>query len=82
MFGNRRVPPHLVLAFSLLLGGLCGVGAFFAFRSGSWGWAGLAGVLAVWFVVDAVRAYGWQQARRQHAGKQQADRPVAPGPLR
>ncbi|GGM17938.1 hypothetical protein [Deinococcus aerophilus] len=68
MFGNRRVPPHLVLAFSVLLGALCGAGAFFAFRSGSWVWAGLAGVLAVWFVVDAVRAYSWvQNSKRQTA---------------
>jgi hypothetical protein len=65
MFGNRRVPPHLVLAFSALLGVLCGLGAFLAVRSDSWGWAGLAGLLAVWFVVDAVRAYGWVRNSKQ-----------------
>lgn len=73
MFGNRRrVPPHLVFVFSLLLGVLCAVGAFFAVQSGSWLWAGLAGVLAVWFTVDAVRSYGWNQNRKRLDAEKQA----------
>lgn len=72
MFGNRRVPPHIVLTFSVLLGALCGVWAFFAARSESWLWAGLAGVLAVWFVVDAVRSYGWNENRKRLAAEKQA----------
>lgn len=72
MFGNRRVPPHIVLIFSVLLGALCTVGAFFAVRSGSWLWADIAGVLAVWFVVDAVRSYGWNENRKRLAAEKQA----------
>lgn len=72
MFGNRRVPPHLVLAFSVLLGALCGVWAFFAVRSESWPWAAVAGGLAVWFAVDAVRSYGWNENRKRLAAEKQA----------
>lgn len=72
MFGNRRVPPHIVFAFSLLLGVLCAVRAFFAVQSESWLWAGLAGVLAVWFTVDAVRSYGWNQNKKRLAAERAA----------
>ncbi|MDV6373605.1 hypothetical protein [Deinococcus arenicola] len=71
MFGKRRVPPHLVLTFSLLLGVLCGVWAFFAARSESWVWAVLAGVLAVWFIVDTVRSYGWNQNKKRLEAEKQ-----------
>ncbi|CAM3705627.1 hypothetical protein [Deinococcus frigens] len=75
MFRNRRVPPHLVLTFSVLLGALCtvgalcAVGAFFAVRSASWLWAALALVLAVWFSVDAVRSYGWKENKKRLAAE-------------
>lgn len=63
MFG-RRVPPHVVFASSVALAVLCAVGAVLAFRAHSWLWLGVAGVLAVWFAVDAVRSYSWAQAKR------------------
>lgn len=62
MFG-RRVPPHLVFLFSLLLALACAVAAFFALRAESWVTGGIGVILAVWFAVDAVRAYGWQKAK-------------------
>lgn len=66
MFG-RRVPPHVVFAGSLLLALACAALAFVAFSRGSLIWGALAGVLAVWFTVDAVRSYGWAQERRRQA---------------
>ncbi|ANE42589.1 hypothetical protein [Deinococcus puniceus] len=62
MFG-RRVPPHLVLLFSVLLALACAVAAFFALRAESWVTGAIGLILAVWFAVDAVRAYGWQKAK-------------------
>ncbi len=72
MFGNRRVPSHIVLFLSVLLGALCALGAFFAVRSGSWGWAAVALVMAVWFIVDAVRSYGWNENKKRLAAEKQA----------
>ncbi len=72
MFG-RRVPPHIVFAFSVALAVLCAVLAFLATQSHSWVWAGVAAVLAVWFAVDAFRSFSWvQQKKRLEAEK--ADR--------
>ena len=69
MFG-RRVPPHIVFAFSVALAVLCAVLAFLAAQSQSWVWAGVAAVLAVWFAVDAFRSFSWAQAKkRQDAEK-------------
>ncbi|MCD0158373.1 hypothetical protein IHN32_11280 [Deinococcus sp. 14RED07] len=69
MFG-RRVPPHIVFAFSVALAVLCAVLAFLATQSQSWVWAGVAAVLAVWFAVDAFRSFSWTQAKkRQDAEK-------------
>lgn len=77
MFG-RRVPPHIVFAFSAVLAALCGVWALAAARSGSWVWVALAGVLSLWFAVDAVRSYGWaQQKKRLDAEKRAQNHPNA-----
>ena len=62
MFG-RRVPPHIVLALSLLLAVLCAVPAVRYAMAERWLPAVLWGVVAVWFAVDAVRAYGWQRKK-------------------
>ncbi|MEF2276936.1 hypothetical protein V3W47_01415 [Deinococcus sp. YIM 134068] len=59
MFG-RRVPPHLVFALSLVFALLCAVPAVRYGLAGGWLPAVLWGVVAVWFTVDAVRAYGWK----------------------
>lgn len=64
MFG-RRVPPQIVFTFSVVLAALCGLGAALALRSQSWLWVAVAGVLAVWFGVDAWRSYGWAQNRKR-----------------
>ena len=64
MFG-RRVPPHIVFAFSVALAVLCAVLAFLATQSQSWVWAGVAAVLAVWFAVDAFRSFSWAQAKKR-----------------
>lgn len=75
MFG-RRVPPHIVFALSLLLAALCAVWAAYAWRAGGLLWAGLAGVLTVWFAVDASRAYRWaQEKRRLEAEKRRQNHP-------
>ncbi|WP_295820929.1 hypothetical protein [uncultured Deinococcus sp.] len=63
MFG-RRVPPHIVFGSSVALAVLCAVGAFFALQAQAWVWVALAGVLAVWFAVDAVRSFGWTQNKK------------------
>lgn len=63
MFG-RRVPPHIVFAFSALLAVLCAAGAVLALQSHAWVWVAVGAVLAVWFAVDAVRSYGWAQHRK------------------
>ncbi|SMB95911.1 hypothetical protein [Deinococcus hopiensis] len=62
MFG-RRVPPHIVLALSLLLAVVCAVPAVRYGLAGSWLPALLWGAVAVWFAVDAVRAYRWQRKK-------------------
>ncbi|MFC4427857.1 hypothetical protein [Deinococcus navajonensis] len=75
MFG-RRVPPHIVFALSLLLAVLCAVWVTAAWRAGSLIWAGVAGVLTVWFAVDAARSYRWaQEKRRLDAEKQRQNHP-------
>ncbi|MFC4639134.1 hypothetical protein [Deinococcus hohokamensis] len=75
MFG-RRVPPHIVFALSLVLAVLCALWAYAAWRAGSLIWAGVAGVLAIWLAVDAVRAYGWaQEKRRLEAEKRRQNHP-------
>ncbi|THF86447.1 hypothetical protein E7T09_09970 [Deinococcus sp. KSM4-11] len=63
MFG-RRVPPHIVFAFSAILAVLCAVGAVLAVLAHGWVWVAVAGVMAVWFAVDAVRSYGWAQNKK------------------
>ncbi len=65
MFGNRRVPSHIVFTFSVLLAVLLAWGAFSAFKAHAWLWFGLATVLAIWFAVDAVRSYQWTQAKKR-----------------
>lgn len=75
MFG-RRVPPHLVFAFSLLLAALCAWAAFAALTSDRIVWGVLAAVFAVWFAVDAFRSYGWAQAKkRDEAAKRAQNHP-------
>ncbi|AWT34416.1 hypothetical protein GCM10008956_26030 [Deinococcus arenae] len=64
MFG-RRVPPHLVFAFSLLLAALCGWAAYAGVTGGKVVWGIIAAVFAVWFAVDAFRSYGWAQAKKR-----------------
>ncbi|MBB5376110.1 putative membrane protein YdbT with pleckstrin-like domain [Deinococcus metalli] len=63
MFG-RRVPPHIVFAFSALLAVVCAALALLAVRSHAWVWVAVGAVLAVWFAVDAVRSYGWAQNKK------------------
>ena len=63
MFG-RRVPPHIVFGSSVALAVLCAVGAFLAIQAQAWVWVALAGVLAVWFAVDAFRSFGLAQNKK------------------
>lgn len=59
MFGNRRVPPRIVFALSLLLAVIC---LAVAWRYGcveNWLPTALWGGVGVWFALDALRAYGW-----------------------
>lgn len=60
MFG-RRVSVKYVLLFSVLLAFLCASVAVYFARGHSWVAAGVLGVLAVWFAVDALRAWSWQK---------------------
>ena len=60
MFG-RRVPPRVVFALSLVLAALCLVPAVRYGVAGNWLPALVWGAVAVWFAVDAVRAYGWKK---------------------
>lgn len=62
MFG-RRVPPHIVFSLSVVLALLCAVPAVRYGLAGNWLPALLWGAVAVWFAVDAVRAYGWKQKK-------------------
>lgn len=58
MFG-RRVPPRIVFVLSLLLAVLCGLIALHYGQAARWLPTLLWAALALWFAVDAVRAYGW-----------------------
>lgn len=60
MFG-RRVPPHIVLALSVLLALLCAVPAVRYGLAAHWLPALIWGGASVWFAVDALRARGWQR---------------------
>ncbi|BDP43080.1 hypothetical protein DAETH_30490 [Deinococcus aetherius] len=62
MFGHR-VPPHIVLALSVLFALLCAVPAVRYGLTARWLPALLWGAASVWFAVDAVRAYGWRQKK-------------------
>ncbi|WP_019586538.1 hypothetical protein [Deinococcus apachensis] len=62
MFG-RRVPPRIVFLLSLVLAVLCAVPAVRYGAAGNWLPTLLWGAVAVWFAVDAVRAYGWTQRK-------------------
>ena len=50
-----------VLLFSVLLALTCGALAVYFVTHQSWVAAGVLGVLAVWFAVDAARAWSWQK---------------------
>lgn len=63
MFG-RRVPPHIVFAFSALLAVLCAAGAVLALQTHAWVWVAVGAILAVWFAVDTVRSYSWAQNKK------------------
>ena len=60
MFG-RRVSVKNVLLFSIVAAVVCAAIALYFALHQSWIGAGILGVLAVWFTVDAVRSYGWQK---------------------
>lgn len=60
MFG-RRVPAKYVLLFSVLLALVCGAIAVYFAQQQSWIATAILGVLAVWFTVDALRAWSWQK---------------------
>ncbi|GAA4004696.1 hypothetical protein GCM10022631_14640 [Deinococcus rubellus] len=60
MFG-RRVPVKYVLLFSVLLALVCAAIAVYFAQGHNWIAAAILGVLAVWFAVDAVRAWSWKK---------------------
>ncbi|AZI43298.1 hypothetical protein EHF33_11550 [Deinococcus psychrotolerans] len=60
MFG-RRVPVKYVLLFSVLLALVCGGTAIYFAQQRSWIATALLGVLAIWFAVDALRAWSWKK---------------------
>lgn len=62
MFG-RRVPPNVVFLLSLLLAIVCGYIAFRAYSGANLTAAIVAGILALWFGVDAIRSYGWTKRK-------------------
>ena len=64
MFG-RRVPPHLVFALSLVFALGCAVPAVCYGLASNLLPALLWAAVAVWFTVDAVRAYGWKQRKAE-----------------
>lgn len=62
MFG-RRVPPNVVFLLSLLLAVVCGFIAYRAYSVNNTIGTLVAGVLALWFAIDAVRSYGWTRRK-------------------
>lgn len=50
-----------VLLFSVLLALVCGAIAVYFAQQQRWVATAILGVLAVWFTVDAVRAWSWQK---------------------
>lgn len=62
MFG-RRLPPTVVFVLSLVLAVLCGVAAYRYLRVDNWLPGLLWTAVAVWFLVDAVRASSWRGKR-------------------
>lgn len=60
MFG-RRVPPHIVFVLSVLLAVVCSVPAARYALAQQWVPTAIWAAVAVWFLVDAVRSYGWHK---------------------
>lgn len=78
MLGQRRLPPQVLFLLSLLLGLLAGVSAYRYASAENWLPAALWGVVALWLVVDAVRALGWMRSGRGPAPE--AAQPARPTP--
>ncbi|MDO4262847.1 MAG: hypothetical protein Q4C67_01495 [Deinococcus sp.] len=75
MLGQRRLPPKVLFLLSLLLGALAGAAAYRYASAENWLPAALWGAVAVWLVVDAVRALGWMKH-----GRTITPQPAAPQP--
>lgn len=58
MFG-RRPSAQVVFVGSLIAAIVMAIIAVHEATLQSWVWAGVWGVLALWFAVDAFRAWGW-----------------------
>lgn len=69
MLGQRRLPPQVLFLLSLLLGLLAGTAAYRYASAENWLPAALWGAVAVWLVVDAVRALGWMKNGHQLPGQ-------------
>ncbi|MFC6591885.1 hypothetical protein ACFP81_07625 [Deinococcus lacus] len=80
MLGNRRPPPHIVFALSLLLGLLAGAAAVRYGLAENWLWTAVWGVVALWLLTDAGRAFGWMQAARRSAEQKGTQPPGPPRP--
>ncbi|WP_189642754.1 hypothetical protein [Deinococcus piscis] len=79
MLGQRRLPPQVLFLLSLLLGLLAATAAYRSASAENWLPAALWGGLAVWLVVDAVRALGWMKHGRNLPAQTSAQ-PPAPAP--
>ncbi|WP_261664305.1 hypothetical protein [Deinococcus sp. Marseille-Q6407] len=79
MLGKRRPSPLVILVLSLLLGVLTAALAYRAASAGSWLPAVLWGLLTVWLVADALRAFGWtKHGRSLNPPAQATQRPAPP----
>lgn len=77
MLGKHRPSAQNALIGSIVLGLLCAFFAYHNYSAHKMGWAIFAGVLAVWFFVDAYRASTWvRNIRLQEEAK--ANAPAGP----
>lgn len=86
MLGNRRPSPQVILLFSVLLSVLAGIAAYRYAMAENWLFTAIFGVLALWLLADAWRAYGWSKNGRPMAEQpseipRPAPKPTHSGPV-
>lgn len=72
MFG-RRPSAQVVFVGSLIAAIVMAIIAVREATLHSWVWAGVWGVLALWFAIDAIRAWGWTKGSNESSPPNQEE---------